>query len=55
MIYGAGINDWKKDDLRQMDRNTRKMFTIYKSMHPRDDVNRLYWERLDGGRGLQSV
>ena len=29
--------------------------TMYKALHPRDDVNRLYVSRKDGGRGLTSI
>ena len=29
--------------------------TIYKTLHPRDDVDWLYVSRKDGGRGLPSI
>ena len=35
--YGAGIVDWRKAELQQMDRKTRKLLTIYRSMHPQGD------------------
>ena len=50
--YGAGIIDWRKDELKDID---RKLFTMYRSMHPQSDVYRLYWKRAEGGRGLKSV
>ena len=53
--YGAGIIDWRKDELKDTDRKTRKSFTMHRSMHPQSDVDRLYWKRTEGGRGLQSV
>ena len=53
--YGAGIIDWRKDELKDIDRKTRKLFTMHRSMHPQWDVDRLYWKRTEGGRGLQSV
>ena len=53
--YGAGIIEWTKEELKEMDRKTRKILTIYMCFHPRDDVDRLYWKRVEGGRGLQSV
>ncbi|CAB3979773.1 Hypothetical predicted protein [Paramuricea clavata] len=53
--YGAGLIEWTKEELKEMDRKTRKILTIYKCFHPRDDVDRLYWKRVEGGRGLQSV
>ena len=53
--YGAGIIEWTKEDTRQMDRKTRKLFTMHRSMHPQSDVDWLYWKRNEGGRGLQSI
>ena len=29
--------------------------TMHKALHPRDDVNRLYVSRKEGGRGLASI
>ena len=29
--------------------------TIHKALHPRDDANRLYVPRKEGGRGLASI
>ena len=29
--------------------------TIHKALHPRDDVDRLYVPRKEGGRGLASI
>ena len=29
--------------------------TMHKSLHPRDDVDRLYVSRKEGGRGLASI
>ena len=29
--------------------------TMHKALHPRDDVNRLYLSRKEGGRGLASI
>ena len=37
-----------------MDRKTNKLMTIHKALHPRDDINRLYVSRKEGGRGLTS-
>ena len=38
-----------------MDRKTRKLLTIYRSMHPQGDIDKLYMKRVAGDRGLQSV
>ena len=53
--YGAGIIDWRKDELKDIDRKTRKLFAMHRSMHPQSDVDRLYWKRAEGGRELKSV
>ena len=37
-----------------MDQRTRKLMTMHKALHPRDDVDRLYVSRK-GGRGLVSI
>ena len=55
MRYGAGIIDWTKDELRQIDRKTRKLLTIHRALQPQADVDRLYMARADGGRGLIRV
>ena len=38
-----------------MDSRTRKLMTIHKALHPRDDVDRPYVSRREGGRGLTSI
>ena len=53
--YTAGIVDWKVDELKVMDRKTRKLMTMNKALHPKADVDRLYVSRENGGRGLMSV
>ena len=53
--YTAGIINWRKDELEAMDRKTRKMMTIYNSLHPRADVDGLYISRKHDRRGLISI
>ena len=53
--YGAGIVDWTKAELQEMDRKTRKIFTMNRALHPRSDVDRLYLKRIEVGRGLQCL
>ena len=50
--YGAGILDWRKEELRSLDRKTRKLMTMFGALHPKSDVDRLYLARKRGGRGL---
>ena len=38
-----------------MDQRTRKLMSMYKALHPRDDVDSLYVSRKEGGRGLASI
>ena len=40
-----------------MDQRTRKLMTMHKALHPRDDVDRLCISREEGGwgRGLASI
>ena len=46
---GAGIVDWTKNELQEMDRKTRKLLTISRSMHFQGDLDRLYMRRIAGG------
>ena len=41
---------WKKDELQEMNRKTRKLKTMNKKLHPRSDVAQLHWK--NGGKGL---
>ena len=38
-----------------MDQRTRKLMTMHKALHPRDDVDRLYVSRKEGRRGPTSI
>ena len=53
--YGAGIINWKVEELKSLDRTTRKTLTMYGALHPRSDVDRLYVKRKEGGRGLINI
>ena len=46
------IVDWKMEDIRKIDRKTRKILTMERMNHPRADVDRMYLPRNKGGRGL---
>ena len=52
--YSAGVVEWKTDELKVLDRKTRKMMTLYGALHPKSDVYRVYLARQKGGRGLIS-
>ena len=53
--YTAGVINWTKEELHHLDTKTRKLLTIHRGFHPRDDVDRLYLPRTEGGRGLKSI
>ena len=49
--YHRPFLKWTREELGQMGQRKRKPMTIYKALHPRDDVHR----RKDGGRELDSI
>ena len=53
--YSGPFIEWTKEELRQLDQKTRKLMTMHNALHPKDDVDRLYVKRKDGGRGLSSI
>ena len=53
--YSFGIINWRIEEIKQIDRKTRKMLTMYKMHHPKADIDRLYVKRKEGGRGLMQV
>ena len=53
--YSGPFLMWTWEKLKQMDQRTRKLMTMHKALHPRDDVDRLYVSRKEGGRGLVSI
>ena len=53
--YSGPFLKWTRDELKQMDQRTKKLMTMHKALHPRDDVDRLYVSRKEGGRGLASI
>ena len=48
--YKAGLIEWTQDELRTIDRKTRKIMTMHRVLHPQADVDRLYIPRSNGGR-----
>ena len=53
--YSEPFLKWTRDELKQMDQRTRKLMTMHEALHTRDDVDRLYVSRKEGGRGLASI
>ena len=50
--YSGPFLKWTKEELKQMDQNTKKLMRIHKALHPRDDVARLYVSRKEEGRSF---
>ena len=53
--YSGPFLKWTRDELRQIDPRSRKLLTMHKALHPRDDVDRLYVSRKEGGREIASI
>ena len=53
--HSAPFVNWTKEEVREMDRMTRKTMTMNGALHPRDSVCRLYLPSKQGGRGLIGV
>jgi hypothetical protein len=53
--YSFGIINWHQEELRKLDRKTRKLPTIHGQLHPKADIDRLYVSRKYGGRGLMQL
>ena len=53
--YSGPFLKWTRDELKQMDQRTRKLMTMHKALHSRDDVDRLYVSGIEGGRELASI
>ena len=48
--YSGPFLKWTREELKQMDQRTRKLMIMHKTLHPTDDVDRLYTSRKWGGR-----
>ena len=54
MRYGAGILKSNTDELKNLDRRSRKFITMHGALHPKSEVDWVYLSREMGGRGLIS-
>ena len=50
-----GILIWTKKEIRDIDIASRNMLTIAGGFHKASDIDRLYVERKNGGRGIRSI
>ena len=53
--YSGPFLRWTKQELKQMYQRIRKLITMHNALHPRDNIDRLYVSRKEGGRGLASI
>ena len=53
--YSFVIINWRIEEIRKIDRKTRKVLTMYKMHHPKVDIDRIYMKRKGGGRGLLQI
>ena len=51
----VGILNWTKKEISDLDIATRKIMNMAGAFHTAGDVDRLYVERNNGGRGLRSI
>jgi len=47
--YSFGIINWRIEEIKKIDRKTRKMLTMYKRHHAKADIDSLYVKRKEGG------
>ena len=40
--YRSGVINWTVDELKKMDRRTRKTLTMYGTLYPKSYIDRLY-------------
>ena len=52
--YSEQFLKWTRE-LKQMDQKIRKLITMHKALHPRDDVDRLYVSRKGEEEGLPAM
>ena len=55
VTYSFNIINWTLEDIRNLDRKTRKLLTKERMHHPKSDVDRMYLPRSTGGRGLIQI
>ena len=55
VTYSFNIVNWTAEDIKNLDRKTRKFLTKERMHHPKSDVDRMYLPRSAGGRGLIQI
>ena len=55
VTYSFNIINWTAQDIKNLDRKTRKLLTKDRMHHPKSDIDRMYLPRSSGGRGLMQI
>ena len=55
LVPTFGILDWSIQDIKDLDIKTRKQLTMSGNFHPNSDIDLLYIQRNQDGRGLQQI
>ena len=50
-----GLLNWTKDEIEHIDIQTRKILCMTGNFHRNSDIDRLYLQRKNGGRGLKCI
>ena len=53
--YSFRITNWRTEEIKKIDRKTRKMVTMYQMHRPKADIDRLYVKRKEGRTGLVQI
>ena len=52
VTYSFTIINWSLTEIKKVDTKIRKLLTMHRMHHPKSDVNRLYFPRKEGSRGI---
>ena len=55
ILYSYGVNDWKLDEIQDLDRMTRKQLCMNQMLAKKEDVDRIYLPWQEGGRSLMNM
>ena len=50
--YSGGVVEWISDEVKELDKKTKKILTLHGALHHKSDVYRVYLPQQKGGRGL---
>ena len=53
--YSAAFVAWTQDEMKQLDRETRRLLVKFGALHPKSNILRIYMKREKGGRGLIGI